>query len=207
MSFHKIILPKFMRPFLKASPCYSTSIVKTHSGRELRSADYACHYTKYVLQGCQLSRDQFEQFNAFFRARMGQKFSFLLQDPAETYLPKHRVKVVLDGDGYLKIGEVYKYYHDEIMPAIKVIKHIVPSSVRIWIDDRDYVGECVIKNGFIYFRLDSGEGDARICSEKRVFLSAKYLIEARFNQDSFEYQLTNNNTIELSDISIIEVIN
>lgn len=198
MGFHDILLPKFMQPYLVASPYYSTSIARTSSGRELRSADNNLQQTKYILRGCYLSQNQFDEFNSFFRARMGQKFSFLLKDPAEYSLQKQKIDVQFEG-GLAKIDKLYKYYHDDIMPAIKHIRHIIPLSIKIWIDDNQYDGEILVKDDSISFELDPNKGN-------NFFVSAEYLHEVRFAQDGFEYRQADNGAIELLDIEMIEVI-
>lgn len=199
MSFHNIILPKFLQPYLVASPYYSTSIAKTASGRELRSADNILQQTRYILKECHLSQDQFDEFNAFFRARMGQKFSFLLKDPAEHILPKQKVELHSSDSGNSQYCQLYKYYHDEIMPANKLIRHIIPASLRIWVGDAEYHGQRSIKDGSIFLNEEFYPGD-------NIFVSAEYLTEVRFAQDSFEYKQADDGTIALSDIDIIEII-
>lgn len=197
MSFHNITLPKFIWPYLVASPYYSTSIARTNSGREIRSADNANQQTKYILHGCNLSRNQFEEFNSFFRARMGQKFSFLLKDPAESFLEKQQVDFVLD-QGEVKISDIYKYYHDTIMPARKLIKHVITPSLRIWIDDVEYKGDRLVNTQGVSFR-------ANLNANNNIFISTEYLTEVRFAHDSFEYKQADNGTIALSDIEMIEI--
>lgn len=198
MSFHNVILPQFMRAFLVASPSYSTSIARTNSGRELRSSDNNLQHTKYSIKDCYLSKDQFDNFNSFFRARMGQRFSFLLKDPAEYFLEKHKVDGIFEGNR-IRIERVYKYYHDEARAVIKPIKYIDPSTVSVWVDDKVYSGSIAVENGAILL-----QGPFSI--QSNIFVSCEYFHEVRFGQDSFQYKLADNGSIMISDIEMLEIL-
>lgn len=196
MSFHKIRIPNFISPFIICSPSFSTSIVQTNSGREIRSADHAEQISKYMIKDCKLSLQQFEIFNGFFKARQGRKFSFLLHDLADYRVDNqllektsHQTKT-----GYF----LYKLYQDELVPIRKYITHPKDGTLKIFIDGNVIDGGFIFKDNEIQFQIQA--------PEDQIYVSFDFDIEVRFNQDSFDYSFADDGSVSLSNIELIEVL-
>ena len=196
MSFHKTRMPGFVSPFVICSPSFSTSIVQTSSGREIRSSDHGEQISKYIIKECKLSLQQFEVFNGFFKARQGQKFSFLLHDPADFRVDDQIFEKTDIGTraGYF----LYKLYQDRLCPVRKYIAHPKEGTIKIFIDGNAINGGFDIQENEIQFQIS--------VPEDRVRVSFDFDIEIRFNQDSFDYSFSSDGSVKLSDIELIEVI-
>ena len=195
MSFHHTRLPDFVSIFAVGVPCFSTSIVKTNSGREIRSADYFQHHNKYIIRNCKLSHEQFAIFNGFFKSRLGQKFSFLFRDPADCRIEKQIIGV---GDNSQTRFQLFKIYNDEIVPVKKIVNHPNLKTLKIWLGDIEIQNGFKLEDSFIIFA-------DKVASNVPIIVSVEFDIEVRFNQDKFEYSLSSEGAIALSEIEIIEV--
>lgn len=195
MSFHDTRLPEFISIFAVGMPCFSTSIVKTNSGREIRSADHFQHNNKYIIRNCKLSHEQFAIFNGFFRSRLGQKFSFLFKDSADYCIEKQIIGV---GDNNQTRFQLFKNYSDEVIPFKKIITHPNIKTLKIWLGENEIQEGFKVDGSFIIFT-------DKVTNNIPVIVSLEFDLEVRFNQDNFEYSLSSEGAIALSDIEIIEV--
>lgn len=198
MSFHEIRLPEFISPFIICIPSFSTSIIKTSSGREIRSADCGEQISKYLIKGCRLSQEQFEIFNGFFKARQGQKFSFLLHDQSDCSV---RNQLLFKTTQKNRLGYfLYKIYDDLISPIYKIINHPIANTVKI--------STYQSNNSLIEFALDCNEikFSSQEVSYEEIHVSFDFNIEVRFNQDHFNYALHPDGSIAISDIELIEIL-
>ncbi len=196
MSFHRTRIPSFISPFIICSPSFSTSIVQTSSGREIRSADHTEQISKYIIKDCKLSLQQFEIFNGFFKARQGQKFSFLLHDIADFRVDN---QVLEQTDIGTRIGYfLYKIYQDRLFPVRKYIAHPKEDTIKIFINGTASSSGFSIHGTEIKLQALVPEG--------QLSVSFDFDIEIRFNQDSFNYSFRPDGAIQLSDIELIEVL-
>lgn len=197
MSFHNCRLPIFMDKFLVAEPYFSTSIVRSGSGREARSADFLQQRKRLYLRDCRLSRQQFMVFSAFFQGRMGQKFSFLLCDPVDHLLVRSDIDANFAA-GHHQLGILRVKYNDDIRPTIRDIRHLDPIRIKLWIDGKRFMGKYKIIDGRVCIY-------EQISVSSRIEIEVVYLTEARFMQDSYEYTSGDDGTILLSEIKLVEV--
>lgn len=122
-NFHNIYLPDFLAVHAKGGPSYSTSYVTTVSGREVRHSDRYNAIQKYMINCCRLGQEQFDEFNAFFRARMGKRFSFRLRDYADHII---RNQIIGTGDGNTSSFQIFKTYHNDINAYRRKITKLDP---------------------------------------------------------------------------------
>ena len=184
MSFHNVLFPSCLEMFLNGKSLFSTSKVISTSGREVRSLD--CEYNKgqYLLKDCFLSGSEFEIFNNFFKARRGSRFSFLLKDFA---------------DGSSREFQLYKAYHDEKYPYIRKITRVRENSLKIFLEGREISDWQLKDKGSIALQHPLEEG-------RNLLASFEFYVTVRFSDDSFDYKLRYDGTIEILNVSLVEVI-
>ena len=196
MSFHNVLFPSCLEMFLNGKSLFASSRVISLSGREVRSLD--CEYSKgqYLLKDCFLSEDEFKIFNNFFKARRGSRFSFLLKDFADYSVSKQSIGV---GDGSRREFQLYKAYHDEKYPYIRKITRVRENSLKIFLEGREISDWQLKDKGIIALRHPPEEG-------LELLASFEFYIVVRFSEDSFDYKLRADGTIEILNVSLVEVI-
>lgn len=196
MNFHDINLPKCIEVFAVGQPQFATSSAVTISGRELVNLDRNYAKQKYLIKNCRLSQDQFEQFNAFFRARKGRAFAFRFKDYADYKVQK---QIINNIDNKIKEFQLFKLYDDPISPYYRKITKPVKDSVKIYLDNEAIQIEVNYSNGIVTLE--------RALDVNKI-LVADFLFDVvvRFGGDSFDYNMVDNGSIELSLIELFEVI-
>lgn len=196
MNFHDVRLPKFIEVFALGQPEFATSVITTISGREVRNLEREAARQKYLLKNCRLSQSQFEHFNSFFRARRGQNFSFRFRDHADCQVAKQFVAI---GDGKSTKFPLIKLYDDPVLPYWRKITKPVKDSVNVYIENQ--LVEAIIdeNNGIIIIPEALATGS---------ILIADFIFDVcvRFSSDSFAYTYAADNSIELAEIELYEVI-
>jgi len=196
MNFHDIYMPKFIEVFATGSPEFTSSCIHTLSGREVRNFDREYAKQKYLIKNCRLSATEFEQFDAFFRARRGEGFAFRFRDNLD-----HKVsgQFVAKGDGKLKQFQLVKLYQDAISPYVRVISKPVKGTVELLLNNNKIEREVNYNTGMVTLQKPL---------EKNQILTISFLFDVavRFAKNSFEYLYVSDGSIELSPIELIEVI-
>lgn len=195
MSFHDINLPKFVEVFAAGQPEFVTSYASTLSGREVRLLEKEFARQKYLIKNCRLSESQFRQFNSFFRARKGRKHSFRFRDYADY---KVENQILANGDGKTCEFQFFKIYQDFISSSHRLITKPIIGSVKL------YINEQIIEAGINY---DKGIIKLKEPLLVNQILTADFIFDVvvRFNSDSYEYTYSNDGSIALSPIELIEV--
>ncbi len=196
MSFHDIRLPKFIENFAIGQPEFSNSYISTLSGREVRSLDREIARQKYLINNCRLSISEFDQFSAFFRARRGGNFSFRLRDNFDYRVSE---QFIAKGNGELQQFQLSKLYQDQILPYRRIITKPVNGSEEFFIDQDKIEVQVNYLNGII--NLDKPLDQGKILSGSFLFD-----VPVRFANDNFEYFYSQDGSIELSPIELLEVI-
>ncbi|MGI4775415.1 MAG: phage distal tail protein, Rcc01695 family [Janthinobacterium lividum] len=195
MSFHDTILPKFISIFAIGSPQFSSSIASTLSGREIRNLDQEYARQRYIIKDCCLSIAEFEEFNAFFRARRGKNTSFRFRDQADCKVSK---QIVEQQNIHYRSFQLIKSYDDQISPYSRIITKPVVDSVKIYLD-----------NEIIEANVDYSKGIVKIDIDAKVeqILQADFTFDVmvRFAADSFAYHQEDNGSIRLEDFELTEV--
>lgn len=194
MSFHNTLLPEFISDYLIASPRFNTNIVRTKSEREIRSSNIQRQLTDFTLQDCYLSEKQFNIFNAFFRARLGQKFSFLLKDPSDYKIEKQILKPL---DTERQKYQIVKRYIDDVHEVNRIIKRIKIEKTKVKLSNEQEVGYEIV-DGIINF-------NQTIQNNVDVEITTEYYLEVRFAEDNFDYSYSDDGSIKINSIKIIEV--
>jgi len=196
LNFHKIKLPSFLATQAIGSPIFATSLASTVSGREARLADRVKAIQKYTISSCRLSAEQFEEFNAFFRARMGRQFSFLMRDYADCLIRDQILDAKLSDRSCF---EVLKTYRDQINPYQRRITKLVHGSVHLSVGDLDARGVIDHDNGLVTLErpLQMGQG---------LIINAAFDVCVRFCSDNFKYQVDQCGSVVIDDLELVEVL-
>jgi len=196
MSFHEVLFPSCCEVFLVRRSLFSTSKIICASGKEIRNLDQEYHRGQYFLKDCFLSKNEFWLFNNFFKARRGSRFAFLLRDNADFFVQKQSLGV---SDGIKKDFQLCKIYQDEKYPYIRKITKIKRDSLKL------YAGEDEIQE----YQLNENNGivilpDALV-KDRTLYATFEFYLVVRFSEDSFDYQPKSDGTIEILNLSLIEV--
>lgn len=198
MSVHPVRLPKFLDGFLQCQPTFSTSIITAASGFEIRVSGHSQCKNIYVLNNCFLSREEFDIFNSFFRARLGSRFAFLLKDHADYAVRKQNIAI---GDGINTRFQLHKLYNDRHQPYSRKITRVKAADLKIYFDDEpiNHGWNLAQNSGLVSF-------DAPPANGVHITASFDFLIAVRFKEDNFDYALKNDGTVEVKNVHLIEVL-
>ncbi len=188
--FHNVKLPDFVSIYALGGPSFSTFSSATASGRECRVQERSVAVQKYVISGCILSHEQFEEFNGFFRARFGQQYSFRMKDHAD-YELKHQI--IADGDEDKLVFGVFKTYYDIIKPYNRRISKL---------SDNSYInvnGSIDIEEGVVTINSPLSKGE-------KLIINGEFDVTVRFMNDDFKYSTNNDGSIKIEDIPLLEVL-
>ena len=195
MSFHNIRLPAFLEAFIHSTPEFSTSSVISNSGREVRSSDRDYSLLRFFIKQARLSATEFNQFNSFFRARSGKRFSFRLHDKSDFSANKSFIGM---GDGETKEFQLYKIYHDPVNPYKRRITKPLKDKIAIYVNEQRAKVGIDYLTGIIMFDFAPGRDD-------KIFADFEFDVPVRFNSDQFSYSFMPDGSIELSEIELVEV--
>lgn len=197
MNFHNVNLPNYIELFAVGSSEFNTSCAVSLSGREARSSDTQIARRRYVLKDCRLSNDQFEEFNSFFMARAGQRFSFRLKDYFDHKVDKQIIGV---GDDSRSEFQLYKLYPDLLTPYGRIITKPKIGTLKFWIN-----GEEVNPHNIDY---NSGiiEFQPILASGIQIVASFEFDVPVRFAHDNFSYSFNHDGSISLNNVELIEVL-
>jgi len=197
MSFHNVLFPSCLEIFLNGKSSFSTSKVILSSGREVRSLDHEYGMGQYSLKDCFLSESEFIIFNNFFKARRGSRFAFLLRDFADFIVTKQHIGI---GNGITKDFQLYKIYDDEEHPYIRKITRIRENSLKIFLEGKEVNDWELVKDKGIISLQNS------LQENKNLSASFQFYVTVRFFDDNFDYKLRTDGTVEILNVSLIEVI-
>ena len=197
MSFHNVSLPKCVEIFAIGRPEFASSFVITQSGREIRSLDCQHAKQRYFIKDCRLSNQEFEEFNSFFRSRRGQNFAFRFRDNADCRVDKQFIAV---GDGIVQTFQLYKKYEDAIAPYQRLITKLCIDTVELYIDDKQVTAVIV--------DYERGIIDFNSAPLKNQVIKASFIFDVpvRFSSDYFDYNYSNDGSIEITNLELIEVV-
>lgn len=195
INYHNINLPPFIAIYAVGEPSFSTEIASTVSGREIRISNHLSSFQKYKISQCKLSLSQFEEFNSFFRARLGRQYSFRMRDYADCHLHNQTIAEM----GHNEAIEVFKVYVDTIKNYNRRITKLVHNSVELKVNDLDLAeAEIDYDKGLIKL-------NAPLSAEEKLIISAAFDVEVRFSSDSFAYSYQSDGSIMIDNLELIEV--
>jgi len=196
LNFHKIKLPSYLATQAVGSPMFATSLASTASGREARLADRTKAVQKYTISSCRLSGQQFEEFNAFFRARMGMQFSFLMRDYADCSL---RDQALTPQPSDPTRFEIVKTYQDQLNPYERRITKVALGSVQLHAGGLDVRAIIDHDNGLVTL-------EQPLQAEQRLIINATFDVCVRFCSDHFKYQMDQCGSVTIDELELVEVL-
>lgn len=196
MSFHDILFPKVFEPFLIAKSTFNTMKIICASGREIRSSSHSYAMAQYQLRDFCLSEADFIVFNNFFKCRRGSRFAFKLKDFADYSVEK---QIIAIGDGEKKIFQLQKAYVDEKHPYIRKITKIKKDSLKVFIGDEEN-NQWIVDENTGLLEMENPVSDGA-----HLMVNFDFYLVVRFAEDSFDYERMADGTIEILNVSLIEV--
>ncbi|RED16039.1 DUF2460 domain-containing protein [Parasphingopyxis lamellibrachiae] len=187
-----------------ATPGFSTAIVTTASGAEHRNSDWTDARMRYDAGPGVRSEADVGTLIAFFRARRGAARGFRFHDPFDhssstmTGTPEPDDQRLGTGDGETTLFPLVKRYGDTPDQQVRRIRHPVPGTVRVSVDDVEQASGWIVENGAIQFDIPPA-ADADIC--------AGYLFDVpvRFAEDRLEVSRTTFLAGEAVSVPLIEI--
>ncbi|RYE05668.1 MAG: TIGR02217 family protein [Rickettsiaceae bacterium] len=150
--FHDVTLPKFISIFATGNPQFSSSIASTISGREVRILDQEYAKQRYIIKDCRLSVEEFEIFNAFFRARKGQSYSFRFRDHIDCSALRQTIR---REDISHRSFQLTKLYEDLVSPYLRIITKPITDSVKVYLNNEIVIAEVDYITGIVTVDFDS----------------------------------------------------
>ncbi|NRB10793.1 MAG: TIGR02217 family protein [Rickettsiaceae bacterium] len=195
MNFHDIRLPDFITAYAITRPVFSTKIVKTKSGREIRSNDSSNLQHRIIIKNCILSAAEFQQFYSFFIARQGRRYSFRFRN----YL-NYQVfdQVIGEGDDKTNKFQLMINYSDKIIPLQQKITKPILKTLSLAIDSNTINTEVDKYTGIVTLNKPLKKGS-------KLTASFEYDLVMRFAQDDFDITYQPCGAVALSEIELIEV--
>jgi uncharacterized protein (TIGR02217 family) len=197
MNFHDVSLPQYIEIFAVGSSEFTTSCVSSMSGREARSSDTQTARRRYILKNCKLSATQFDEFNSFFMARAGKRFSFRLKDYFDFKVDK---QIIATGDDIETKFQLHKFYPDNFAPYVRNITKPKINTLRFWANREEvFPQEIGFNTGIIQLAAPL---EARV----QLVASFEFDVPVRFAHDNFSYSFNQDGTISLDNAELIEVL-
>ncbi|MES2215544.1 MAG: DUF2460 domain-containing protein [Pseudomonadota bacterium] len=196
--FHNVNLPHFLAIHAKGGPSFATSRATTASGREIRSSDRADSLQHYIIADCRLSAEQFDEFNAFFRARLGTQYAFCFKDYADCVI---KDQIVATGDDQKAQFEIYKTYKSDGYSYLRRITKLLSTELHIDIDGTLMPPSIVCPSTGV-ITLESPLPANQCLTIKNAIFN----VPVRFASDNFKYSMHADGSIVLDDLHLWEVI-
>lgn len=195
--FHNVNLPSYVEIFAVATTEFSTICATTKSGREIRNASSLVPKRSYLLKDCRLSRSQFEAFNSFFYARCGRRYAFRLKDYYDFKVKKEQIG---KGDGVTREFQLIKIYQDLIAPCVREITKPLDKTITIHTNQNTIIPELVNLNTGVVTLAEA------LPDQTDLFASFEFDVPVRFEKDSFQYSFSQDGTIALDNVRLVEVL-
>lgn len=145
-----------------------------------------------------LSLEQFQHFNNFFRARHGSYFAFRFKDYGDFQINR---QIIAIGDDKSNEFQIFKQYDDPISCYQRNITKPIRDTVELCINNH------VINDALINYDNGVISLDHALMQEHTLSVTCQFDTIVRFAQDSFDYNYTDNGSIALSTIKLIETNN
>ena len=217
IDFLDVYLPESICRYIVGGPVFHTQILKTISGREVRSSHNPFALQEYVIKNCKLKLEEFEEFNAFFRNCRGMGCSFKMKDYSDYTAQNQDLEEEIEIENQdlgqdlgqnlcqglsIKNFHLFKEYtfsglsykRRVYKPIAKSIQIISSHSQQHLSDDK--------------YEFDYEKALLKINTQedaKSLKVSFDFDIEVRFETDSFEYSFSDDGGILLKDIKLKEI--
>ena len=195
-NFQNILLPDFLSPYIIGGPRFDTSILQSISGREVRYPNLSYAHQKYIIKDCNISYNELEEFNCFFRNCKGAAFSFCLKDYSDYQV---RQQVIQSKTSDQTTFELFKYYKFDKQVYWRRILKVSEGSLRVFLDGQETPAQIDYDHGII----TTLKG---LDVQQIMLIDFDFYVPVRFVKDHFNYSFAKDGSIRLEDIELIEVV-
>lgn len=196
-SFHEVRFPERISYGAKGGPNYEVDIVTTKAGYEHRSLIRPEALCKYNIS-CGIKRpEQFQQVIAFYRARKGKAIGFRFKDWTDFQAVNTEIGI---GDGSTVAFQLSKMYKDEGGYEIRTISKPVDGTVMIYVDGV-YTPTVTVDTttGVVTF-------PAAPAASTVITADFEFDVPVRFDTDMQDMEYANFNSIQWTNISLVELL-
>lgn len=203
MAFDDVRLPDRIAAGAIGGPEWSTSIVVTAGGHEVRNQNWAHPRGRWNISPALQSRADIESVLGFFRARRGRLRAFRFKDWSDFFVPRQQIGTT---NGTQNQFQIVKAYGSN--PAYsRQIRLPVSGTVRCWVNNI----ERTIGSGGNQFQVNTTTGIITIGSTlaatngQTVEAECEFDVPVRFESDLLEGQLQTMDFGTIPNIYLVEV--
>jgi uncharacterized protein (TIGR02217 family) len=189
--FHDISAPNFLSKNAKGGPKFFTSVITLNYKHELRrliTEEPKCFFS---IDLSSLTQQNYDELNAFFRARKGTIHSFKFRDLCDDKVTESKLIKISDNKYH-----IYKIYTDGSFETLKHIKYPIQSTIKIHDANNKIYSYTFDKKDFSIILENALSDD--------LYIDCFYEIEVRFNNDMLNaikhpsgYQVTHIELVEI----------
>ncbi|MFN7038691.1 MAG: DUF2460 domain-containing protein [Alphaproteobacteria bacterium] len=195
-AFKEIRFPEDISYGSSGGPQYSTDVVTVTSGFEQRNINWHNARCKYNVAHGVKTKEQLDNLINFFRLMKGRAFGFRFKDWTDFEAKNQFIAIGNDTD---KTFQLFKTYNVGSLKETRVIKKLVHSSVKVYLDGRIYENvRCDYNNGILYFKEPVGSGI-------KISASFEFDVPVRFDTDSFSAVIEAYENYSWNEISLVEI--
>jgi uncharacterized protein (TIGR02217 family) len=188
----------------EGGPEYSTSLVMSSGGHEVRQANWSLARARWnVGTGLQDAED-YADLLAFFRARQGRLRAFRFKDWSDYVMPRGTIGTT---DGVDATWPIFKAYTSGAVTVQRPITRPVSGTVRCWVDNVErFVGA-----GGTQFQVNLATGVITLgatlaaLSAKAIEAACEFDVPARFDTDYLPLRLNAFEIGEWPDVPVVEI--
>ena len=176
---------------------FSTAIATIKNKQEVRNQNWQNPRFKYKLMHKYCNKKLFEELKTFFLICGGCKNSFNFNDKTDNRIEKQTIAI---GDGITKEFQIYKNYQYQNYNFKRNVYKV--SNTKVFINDNELQsGDFYVKNGTLVFT------DEKVPQSGDVIkIDTNFSVIVRFDTDFFNASQKDFGTIEMQDMSLIEVV-
>ena len=190
-NFHNVVFPEFLSKHASSSINFSTEIIETKSGFEIRKIERNIAKRSYIIENVICTAKEYNNFITFFQARKGRGHCFRFKDYFDYKVQNQKMYVT-------NVIDAIKYYSDNLFHYIRSNIFIIPETLTI-----SHLGKNIQshQNDDREFILDNPFEE-----ETEISCSFQFDVIVRFASDEVKYHLDKNGSIIIEKIELLEVL-
>ena len=196
-AFHDVRFPDAIARGAEGGPAFSTAVVETVAGREVRNADWSAARLRWNVATGLRRRADVEALIAFFRARMGRAHGFRFKDWSDFAAAS---QVLGTGDGALTTFQLVKRYGSGGVTATRILTRPVAGTVKVYRDEVEALSgwSVDLATGLVTFASPPADGVA-------ITADCAFDVPVRFDTDALRLTLQSYELGEWGEIPVVEL--
>lgn len=215
-AFDLVRLPDDIEQGAKGGPEFQTTITTLATGIEQRNVDWPTPRIKWDISYGMQSKDDYQRFTQFFRARYGRARGFLFKDWSDYSAANVNIGTGQDEVRGTPVPpavigpiitpqrldfQLYKYYTDGTYSTSRKITRPVASTVKVYVDGvQKTTGWTLISGGIIRFNTLFAPHTGEV-----VTATFEFDVPVRFDSDYAPLTMTWEDAATVDAITIVEI--